>query len=62
MISVPLFAVGCGLTFVDFAIIWRYFAWMNQNLAMIVLWTITVYLAGGMKFHRGHVNPRIIYD
>jgi carbon starvation protein CstA len=32
------------LTQIDFGIIWRYFAWSNQTLAMIVLWTITAYL------------------
>lgn len=43
-LSVPLFVVAFILTQVDFAIIWRYFAWSNQTLASIVLWTITVYL------------------
>lgn len=43
-ISVPLFAIGFLLTRIDFSIIWRYFAWSNQTLAMIVLWAITVYL------------------
>ncbi|HEY4655326.1 MAG TPA: carbon starvation CstA 5TM domain-containing protein, partial [Cyclobacteriaceae bacterium] len=32
------------LTQVDFAVVWRYFAWTNQTLAAIVLWTITAYL------------------
>jgi carbon starvation protein CstA len=50
-VSVPLFAVGLLLTQIDFAIIWRYFAWSNQTLAMIVLWTITVYLAQQRKFY-----------
>lgn len=44
MITVPLFIVGLLLTRIDFAVIWRYFAWTNQTLAMVVLWTITVYL------------------
>ena len=43
-ISVPLFLVGYLLTRIDFSIIWRYFAWSNQTLAMVVLWAITVYL------------------
>ena len=43
-ISVPLFLVGYLLTRVDFSIIWRYFAWSNQTLAMVVLWAVTVYL------------------
>lgn len=51
LIAVPLFAVGIALCFIDFAIIWRYFAWSNQTLATIVLWTSAVYLANQMKFH-----------
>lgn len=51
MVSIPLFAVGFLLTQIDFSIIWRYFAWSNQTLAMIVLWTITVYLAQEKKFY-----------
>jgi carbon starvation protein CstA len=39
-----LFLIGSLLTLVDFAIIWRYFAWTNQTLATVVLWTITAYL------------------
>ena len=50
-ISIPLFAIGYGLTLIDFAVIWRYFAWSNQTLAMIVLWAITVYLAREKKFY-----------
>jgi len=51
IISVPLFLIGFLLTRIDFGIIWRYFAWSNQTLAMIVLWTITVYLAKEKKFY-----------
>lgn len=43
-VCVPLFAVGIGITFVDFDVIWRYFAWSNQTLAVIVLWTIVAWL------------------
>lgn len=50
-ISLPLFAVGFLLTQLDFSIIWRYFAWSNQTLATIVLWTITVYLVKENKFY-----------
>ncbi|MBP7505296.1 MAG: carbon starvation protein A [Prolixibacteraceae bacterium] len=45
LISLPLFAAGFVLTQTDFDIIWRYFAWANQTLATLVLWTITLYLA-----------------
>ncbi len=44
LISLPLFTIGYILTKVDFAIVWRYFAWSNQTLATVVLWTITAYL------------------
>ncbi len=44
VICVPIFAVGVALTFVDFDVVWRYFAWTNQALATVVLWTIVVYL------------------
>jgi carbon starvation protein CstA len=43
-ISIPLFAIGFFLTQINFDVIWRYFAWSNQTLATVVLWTITVYL------------------
>lgn len=51
MIAIPLFAVGIGLCFIDFAIIWRYFAWANQALATIALWAGAVYLANEGKNH-----------
>ncbi|MDO4757793.1 MAG: carbon starvation CstA family protein [Rikenellaceae bacterium] len=44
LIAIPLFAIGYWLTTIDFDIVWRYFAWTNQSLATVVLWTITVYL------------------
>ena len=50
MVSVPLFVIGFFLTQINFDVIWRYFAWSNQTLAMIVLWTVTVYLAREKKF------------
>ncbi|MGL4981078.1 MAG: carbon starvation CstA family protein [Fusobacteriaceae bacterium] len=51
IIAVPLFAIGIGLCFIDFAIIWRYFAWSNQTLATIALWAGAVYLAQEDKNH-----------
>lgn len=51
MISIPLFVVGFILTKIDFNIVWRYFAWSNQTLAMIVLWASAMYLALNDKFH-----------
>lgn len=48
-ISVPLFAVGLAITFVDFDVVWRYFSWTNQALATVVLWCIVVYLNLGRR-------------
>ncbi|MGL5787932.1 MAG: carbon starvation CstA family protein [Bacteroidales bacterium] len=44
MIAIPLFAVAFILLQVNFGIIWRYFAWCNQTLAVFTLWAITIYL------------------
>lgn len=51
MIAIPLFAIGLALCFIDFTIIWRYFAWSNQTLATIMLWTSSVYLVKNGKLH-----------
>ncbi|WP_058485005.1 carbon starvation CstA family protein [Defluviitalea phaphyphila] len=51
LISIPLFVIGIALCFIDFAIIWRYFAWANQTLAMIMLWAAAQYLVKHRKFH-----------
>lgn len=58
-LSVPLFIIAFALTQIDFAIIWRYFAWSNQTLAMIVLWTITAYLIKEKKNHWITLIPAI---
>ena len=49
MIALPLFAIGVVLLFVDFDVVWRYFAWTNQAMSVVTLWVIVVYLR---KFKR----------
>lgn len=44
MLTLPLLLVGAVLTQVDVTIIWRYFSWSNQTLAMIALWAAGAYL------------------
>ena len=44
VISVPMFVIIFGMSFVDFNIVWRYFSWTNQTLAVFTLWAATVYL------------------
>lgn len=43
-LCVPLFVVGAVVSQLDYSIVWRYFSWTNQTLAMIVLWTASMYL------------------
>lgn len=59
LISLPLFACGYLLTLVDFGIIWRYFAWTNQTLATIVLWTITAWLISQKKMYWISLVPAV---
>ena len=40
----PVFAVGIILSQVNFDILWRYFGWANQTVAMVSLWAASVYL------------------
>ena len=44
IITLPLLALGAVLTQLDFNVLWRYFSWSNQTLAMISLWIATAYL------------------
>ena len=44
IITLPLLAAGAVLTQLDFNVLWRYFSWSNQTLAMISLWVATAYL------------------
>ena len=50
-LCIPVLGVGAflgfgnTLGFIDYQIIWRYFSWSNQTLAMIVLWAGAMYLA-----------------
>lgn len=44
LIAVPLFLCVFGMVFVDFNIVWRYFAWTNQTLATFTLWAGTIWL------------------
>ncbi len=44
IITLPLLGISTILTQLDFNILWRYFSWSNQTLAMISLWVATSYL------------------
>ena len=50
LLCVPVLGVGAFLGIgnalgkIDYTIIWRYFSWTNQTLAMIVLWCASMFL------------------
>ena len=44
VITLPLLGIGALLTQLDFNVLWRYFSWSNQTLAMIALWVASAYL------------------
>ena len=54
-LCIPVLGVGALLGFgntfgfIDYSVIWNYFSWSNQTLAMIVLWAASMYL---MKNHK----------
>ena len=48
-ICVPLLAAGALISQLNYGVIWRYFSWSNQTLAMIALWTASMYLYKNAK-------------
>lgn len=44
VLCVPLLGAGAVISQLDYSIVWRYFSWTNQTLAMIVLWAASMYL------------------
>ena len=54
-LTIPVLGIGAvlgfgnTLGFIDYSIIWRYFSWTNQTLAMIVLWAASMYLVQNKK-------------
>lgn len=59
-IAVPMFVIGFIVSKVDFQILWRYFSWANQTVAVIMLWTAGGYLYRYRKFHWICTLPAII--
>ena len=56
MIALPLFVFVFVMVFVDFNVVWRYFAWTNQTLAVFTLWAGTVFL------YRKYNNKQVLSD
>ena len=58
-LAVPLFIVSFALTFIDFSLIWRYFAWVQLIVATAVLYAGTVYLIQNKKHYIVALLPAI---
>ena len=58
--ALPLFFVSFGLTFIDFSLIWRYFAWSQLIVATVVLYSATVYLMKTEKHYIISFIPAIV--
>ncbi|MDP5136300.1 carbon starvation protein A [Rheinheimera baltica] len=50
-LAAPLLGVAYLMTFLDFSVIWRYFAFSNMLLSTSVLWLATKYLFDRGTFH-----------
>ena len=60
MLAVPLLGVAYLMTFLDFSLIWRYFAFSNMLLSTSVLWLATKYLFDRGTFHWIASIPAVI--
>ena len=65
LICIPLFIIAIALLFYSlkdqngFDMIWRYFAWCNQTLAVFTLWALTVYLVTEKKCYMTTLIPAL---
>lgn len=50
-ISVPVFVLCFVIMLLPYEVLWRYFAWCNQELSVFTLWAVTVYLAARKKLY-----------
>ena len=54
IIAIPVFAIGLTLAITgqeNFDLIWRYFGWANQTLAMLLLWSAAIYQVRNKRNH-----------
>ena len=64
-LCIPVLGIGAflgfgnTLGFLSYQVIWRYFSWSNQTLAMIVLWAGAMYLAKEKKNYWIGVCPAV---
>ena len=64
-ICVPMFIVAIAILLYSlkdkdgFDMIWRYFAWSNQTLAVFTLWAVTVYMVQAKKLYWVTLIPAV---
>ncbi len=54
IIAIPIFIIGIILAIAgqkNFQLVWRYFGWANQTLAMLLLWSAAIYQARANRNH-----------
>ena len=59
-LGIPVFIASFALTFVDFSLVWRYFAWSQLIVATLVLFAATSYLMQKHKQYLITFIPTII--
>lgn len=59
VVALPIFALTALVMMIDFGVLWRYFAWCNQTLAVFTLWAVTVYLARRGSFYPVSLLPAV---
>ncbi len=58
-ISVPIFVLCFVIMLLPYEVLWRYFAWCNQELSVFTLWAVTVYLAARKKLYMVTLIPAL---
>jgi len=51
LLTVIILGIGVAISLLDYSVVWRYAQWINQFIAMIVLWTGAMYLVKNKKNH-----------
>lgn len=59
-LAVPLFIASFALTFIDFSLIWRYFAFSQLIVATVVLYAASVYLIQNKRHYIVTLLPAIV--
>ena len=59
-LAIPLFIASFALTFIDFSLVWRYFAWTQLIVATLVLFAASAYLIEKHNLYIVTLAPAIL--